>query len=391
MEDTDTQVSSNRPIRYFDHAATSWPKPPEVLDAVTRAMTEAGGNPGRGAHHLALAAARTVAAARTSVAVLLGVPDERDLIFVPGCTEALNLVLKGTLRAGDSVVVSAVEHNAVVRPLVVLAAAGVEVIRVAASSAGVIDPDDVERAVIAARPRVVVCQHASNVTGAIHPIGDIVDVAHAHGAAVVVDGAQGAGHLALDLGALGADAYACSGHKGLLGPQGVGVLYLAPGFDPDELVQGGSGGRSEDPAQPRLRPDRYEAGTGNTPGIAGLGAAARLLIERGDAIRVDERALTRRLLEALEDIPGLRVLGPSVHEVRVPVVSVVHNRVSPDEIAHALERRGGIAVRAGLHCSPWAHEAAGTLETGAVRFGLGYGLEDADVDAAIEIMREVCS
>lgn len=381
---------ADRRIRYFDHAATSWPKPPEVIEAITRAMAEAGGNPGRGAHALALAAARTVARSRATLARLLGAPDERDVVFLPGCTEALNLVLKGTLRPGDTVVVSSVEHNAVARPLAVLEQAGVTMVRVPAGPIGAVDAEDVERLVRTCSPRAVVCQHASNVTGAIQPIGDIVDIAHEAGAAVIVDGAQAAGHLPLDLAALGVDAYACSGHKGLLGPQGIGVLYLAPGFEPDELVQGGSGGRSEEPLQPRTRPDRYEAGTGNTPGAAGLEAAAALLLEHGAAIREHERRLTRELHDGLAAIDGLRVLGPLAHEARVPVVSIVHERVAPDEIAHALERRAGVAVRAGLHCSPGAHEAAGTLATGAVRFGIGYSTTAEDVEVALRTMREIC-
>lgn len=377
------------PVRYFDHAATSWPKPPQVLEAVNRAMTEAGGNPGRGAHRLALAAARTIAAARGSVARALHVPDERDLIFTSGCTHGLNLVLKGGLRPGDRVVVSAVEHNAVARPLALLADGGVELVRVPADAEGRVEADDFERLVALAPTRMVVCQHASNLTGAIQPVGDIADIAHEHGAVLVVDGAQAAGHLALDISALGADAYVVPGHKGLLGPQGVGALYLAPAFEPAEFMHGG-GGRSEDLGQPAARPDRYEAGTCNTPGIAGLGAGAEIALAHSEEIRISERALTRRLHEGLLELGELTVLGPPPGAPRAPVVSVTHERIAPDEIAFALDRRYGIAVRAGLHCTPWTHEACGTIETGAVRFGLGWGLTEDDVDFALEAMREIC-
>ncbi len=377
-------------IRYFDHAATSWPKPPVVSEAMVRTMVEAGGNPGRSAHALALESARAVEHARAAVASLLGIADTRDAIFVPGCTEAINLVLKGTLKHGDRVVVSSVEHNAVVRPLAVLESRGVKVVRVPADAAGRIDADEVEHAVMAAPTRMVVCQHASNVTGTIQHIGDMIDIAHDHGAVILVDGAQAAGHLPLDLTALGADAYAVPGHKGLLGPQGVGVLHLAPGFEPKEFVQGGSGGRSEEVAQPDARPDRYEAGTGNGPGIAGLGAAAEYLATNGDEIRAREQRLVRRLHEGLLAISGVTVLGPPPGDERAPVLSIVHERLAPDEIAFALDRRFGIAVRAGLHCSPWTHEAVGTLETGAVRFGLGWNLTDEDVDAALQAMTDIC-
>lgn len=378
-----------RRVVYFDHAATSWPKPQPVIDAVVRAMTDAGGNPGRSAHKLALAASRLILEARTDVAALLGVPDARDISFVPGCTTGLNLALKGLLKPGDRVIVGSTEHNAVVRPLHALAATGIRVDVVKADDAGRIDPYDIERALAEAPTRAVVCQHASNVLGTIQPVGDLADLAHEAGAVMIVDGAQGAGHIRLDLAALGADVYVSSGHKGLLGPQGVGVMYLAAGTEPAELTQGGGGMSSEDPVQPTARPDRYEAGTPNTPGIAGLAAAARLLSAEGDAIRAGEHRLTRMLHEALLEIPGLRVLGPPPAEERVPVVSVVHERVDADRIAFELDTRFGIAVRAGLHCAPWAHTTAGTEASGAVRFGLGYGVTEEDVLTALRAMREV--
>lgn len=378
-------------ITYFDHAATSWPKPQPVVDAVVYAMTTAGGNPGRAAHALALAASRLILQSRTDVAALLGVPDSKDLAFVPGCTFGLNLALKGLLKPGDRVVVGSTEHNSVARPLNSLAAQGVRVDVVAADEAGRIDPDSVERAVSQAPTRAVICQHASNVLGTIEPVGDLADIAHAVGALLIVDGAQAAGHLRLDLAALGADAYVASGHKGLLGPQGVGVLYLAPGVEPIELLQGGSGSDSEDPHQPKTRPDRYEAGTPNTPAVAGLGAAARYLLEHGETLRAEERRLTRMLHEGLLEIPGMRVLGPPPTEERVPVVSIVHDGLDADRIAFELDVTYKIAVRGGLHCAPWAHETAGTRQSGAVRFGIGYGVTAADIDYALASMRTVCA
>lgn len=376
-------------VIYFDHAATSWPKPPGVVEAMVSAMDSAGGNPDRGSHTLALAAGRTIAHARSEVARLLGVSDARDLVFTSGCTEALNLVLKGSLKRGDRVVIVSAEHNAVVRPLYTLVTRGVKVARVPVDAEGHVDIEDVERAVAAAPTRMVICQHASNVTGAIQAIADLADVAHEHGAVMVVDGAQAAGHLPVDCASLGVDAYAVAGHKGLLGPQGIGALYLAPDFQPTESLQGG-GGSSIEVTQPADRPDRYEAGTPNTPGIAGLGAGATLLLAEGQALMARERELTRRLHEGLLEIPGLRVLGPAPDVPRVPVLSVAHERTSSDEIAYVLDKRYGIAVRAGLHCSPWTHAAVGTLESGAVRFSLGWGLEDGAVDSALEAMHEIC-
>jgi selenocysteine lyase/cysteine desulfurase len=238
----------------------------------------------------------------------------------------------------------------------------------------------------------VVCQHASNVTGTIQPLGDIADIAHAAGALLLVDGAQGAGHLDVDVTALGADAYACSGHKALLGPQGIGLLYLRPGLDAEQLLEGGTGGSSSgDQVQPRERPDRYESGTPNTPGIAGLGAAVRMLIERGAEIRANEARLARRLREGLLEMPHVTLLGPGPGEESVPVVSFVSDTAAPDRIAFELDRGHGIAVRSGLHCAPWAHRAIGTGETGAVRFGIGWATTGDDIDAALRALRTVLS
>lgn len=385
-------MSPRRAMRYFDHAASSWPKPEPVIEAVTFAMRELGGNPGRGSYDLSLSTSRAIVEARRACAELLGVKDSRDLAFVPSCTYACNTMLKGLLAPGDRVVVGSTEHNAVVRPLAALSCQGVEVVVVDADPTGFVDPDDVERAVRASKTRAVVCQHASNVTGTIQPIGDMADIAHEHGALMLVDGAQAGGHLDLDIHAQGADAYALSGHKGLLGPQGVGLMYLAPGVEATPLVEGGTGGGSSAREEmPDERPDRYEAGTLNTPGIIGLGAAARFLSEHGEAQRAEESRLTRLLLDGLAEIPGLRVLGPAATVERVPVVSVVHESLDSDRFAFELDRSAGIACRPGLHCSSWAHRTVGTLESGALRFGIGWGIRAEDVEYLLEHVRRLAT
>lgn len=380
------------PAIYLDHAATSWPKPPEVIDAMVSAMRERGANPGRGAYAMALATSRLVFEARRDCATLLGVPDPRDLSFLSGCTEACNLMLKGILRPGDRVVVSSMEHNAVTRPLHVLAGEGVVVDVVRADSRGAVDAADVEAAVRAADTRAIVCQHASNVTGAVQPLPDLADIAHENGALLLVDGAQGAGHLDVDVVALGADAYAASGHKGLLGPQGIGLLYLRPGLDARELMQGGTGGGSSaDADQPAGRPERYEAGTPNTPGIAGLGAAARLLLERGGDIRAEESRLFAMLRDGLGSIRGVTVYAPEDGLPSVPALVITSDRLDPDRVAFLLDRSYGIAVRSGLHCAPWAHRTIGTLSTGALRLSVGYGSSEPDIVATLAAVRSVLS
>ena len=382
----------SRPVAYLDHGATSWPKPPVVVDAVVHALTDLGGNPGRGAYAMALDASRAIFEARRTCASVLGVPDPKNLLFQPSCTVGCNLMLKGVLRPGDRVVVGSTEHNAIVRPLAHLQRLGVEVAVVKADPVGLVDPDDIERAVREAPTRAVVCQHASNVTGTVQLIGDLADIAHEHGAVMLVDGAQGAGHLEIDIAALGVDAYATSGHKGMLGPQGIGLLYLAPDLDVDTQVEGGTGGSgSESTDMPAERPERYESGTANTPGIAGLGAAAAFIAADGAAQRSREGQLVTRLHEGILELGGFRVLGPPPGAPRVPVVSAVHESLDADRIAFALDRTYGIAVRAGLHCAPWAHETVGSLATGAVRFGVGWGNTEEHVDLAVRALGEMAS
>lgn len=375
---------------YLDHAASSWPKPPEVVEAVTEAVALYGGNPGRGAYRLAMAASRLIFEARADLARLLGVPDPRDLILNSGATAGTNLMLKGLLGPGDRVVTTSMEHNAVSRPLGVLAAGGVDVVVVRAEPDGTVDADAIESAVRGGPTRAVVCTHASNLTGSVQPIGDIADIAHDAGALMLVDGAQAAGHLPVDVVALGADAYAVSGHKGLLGPQGVGALYIAPHLEVSELIQGGTGSGHAQPAiHPEERPERYEAGTPNTPGIAGLGAAARVVAERGETQRAEEARLLRKLHEGVLGIGGFRALGPEPGVPKVPVLAVTHERIGADQLAFALDRRYGIATRAGLHCSPWAHDTLGTSEGGALRFGIGWGNTDEHIDAALGALGEL--
>ncbi len=297
-------------------------------------------------------------------------------------------MLFGLIKPGDRVIACPTEHNAVARPLNVLASRGVEVVLAEADDAGFVDVDAVEALLAEAPTRAVVCQHAGNVTGAIQHVADIADVAHEHGALMLVDGAQAGGHLPIDLGTLGADAWACSGHKGLLGPQGVGVLYLAPGCEPDELVFGGSGqGESEHPIGPQHAPRPLRGRHAEHARDRRAWARPRSgSSEHGAEQREHEAALVGRLVAGVRTMPGYRILGPGSDEPRVPVVSLVHEHAQADQLAFALDRRYGVAVRSGLHCAPWAHTSLGTIDTGALRLSVGFGLNEADVDLVIEAL-----
>lgn len=372
-----------RPI-YLDNAASAWPTPQSVVDEVVRAYG-IGGNPGRGAHAMAVEKSREVYRVRRETARLFGALHDRDILFQPGATQAMNLVLFGFLRPGMRVLVSSVEHNSVTRPLHRLSQLGVEVDEIPVDDWGTVHVEWVEQYLRRERVDAIVCQQGSNVSGALQPVADLADLAHEVGARMIVDGAQAGGHIEIDLVALGIDAWACSGHKGLMGPQGIGILYLDPSLDVEPLTYGGTGsGDAMSPADPHERPDAYEAGTQSFALTLGLGAAVKLHAEKGEELRATESRLARRLFRGLSDIPGIRILGPTDPEARLPLVSIVCDAVAPDRLAFELDKRYGIATRSGLHCSPSAHAQLGTLETGAVRFGVGPHNTEEEIDTAIE-------
>lgn len=374
---------------YLDNAATSYPKPPEVLDAITRCLTETGANPGRGAYPMALAASRVIFEARESLARLIGASDSADVIFTLNATDGLNLALKGLLRPGDRVVTTQIEHNAVSRPLSALAGHGVRVERARCASDGTLDLEHLE-SLTARDTRLIVTVHGSNVLGTILPVAEIGEIAKRHGVLHVVDAAQTAGTIPLDVGVLGADVVVFSGHKGLLGPMGTGAAWIIPDLNLRELRQGGTGGQSEMTSQPEHRPDRYESGTPNTPGIAGLGAAVRVVASQGvDKIAAREAALTKRLLEGLNAAERVTVYGPAPSAPRVPVVSINIEGVDAHEVAFLLDKEHGIAARAGLHCAPTAHEVMGTLQTGALRLGIGFYTTPEDIEAVLQAVSAI--
>ena len=371
---------------YLDNAASTCPKPEEVIQAVDDCLRSACANPGRGAHKAAVAAARIIFGTRQKAAALLGINDSADLVFTQNATDSLNLALHGYLRSGDHVVTSPVEHNAVLRPLKSMAARGVRITFTAADAAGRVSADDVLGA-LEPGTRLVVLSHASNVTGAILPVAEIAARLAERGVPLLVDAAQSAGSLPLKMAELPVGMLACTGHKGLLGPQGTGLLYIAPEIDLMTVRQGGTGTNAESEQDALGRPDRYESGTYNTPGIAGLGAAIDFLAAAGvQNLASHKAALTARLHEALAKMTGVTVYGPGLGEPRAPLVSFNIAGMTSAEAAARLDRDYDIASRAGLHCAPGAHRLMGTLKTGAVRLSIGpFNTEDEIEEAAAAV------
>ncbi len=377
---------------YLDNAATSWPKPPEVTQAVVRFMEQVGGNPGRAGHRLAVESGRIVYAARQAIADLFNFRDPMRVVLGANVTEALNLALHGLLRPGDHVVTSSMEHNSVMRPLRTLEAQGVAVTVVVCSPDGALDPCQIEAA-IRDNTTMIVLNHASNVVGTLLPVAQVGLIARRHGLLFLVDAAQTAGACALDMEGAAIDLLAFTGHKSLYGPMGTGGLIVGPRVDVEHLrplKQGGTGSRSEFEAQPAFLPDMCESGTPNVVGLAGLVAGVGWVRERGvEAIRAHEVSLTQRLIDGLLAIPGVRVYGSLVAERQTATVSFGIEGMEPSEAGLRLDEGHGIMCRAGLHCSPAAHRTIGTFPVGTVRFGLAAMNTTDEVDAALVAVRRL--
>lgn len=357
---------------YLDNAATSYPKPEQVYQAVNHALREVGASPGRGGHRRSLEAGRIMFLAREAVARLFSIPDSSRIIFTHNATGALNLALHGTLLAGDHVITTSMEHNSLLRPLHALRREGVEVTVVAAGPDGIVDPEQIRRAL---RPstRMLAVGHVSNVCGSIQPIAEIAAICRAAGALFLVDAAQSAGYIDLDVVSTGIDLLAAPGHKGLLGPPGTGLLYVAPAVALRPTVEGGTGTSSTSEEQPLTMPDGFEAGTHNLPGIAGLKAGVEFILERGiAAIRRHEQSLIMEAEQLLRRIPGVTIYGPKDPGLRASVLSFNLAGIDASLLAAQLDHDFDIAVRAGLHCAPQAHRTLGTLPEGTLRISPGW-------------------
>lgn len=371
-----------RPI-YLDNAATSHPKPETVYQAVNEAQ-RAGGSPGRGGHRLALAAGRRVLAAREALAALLGAPDASRVLFTSSCTDSLNLALKGLLCPGDHVVTTALEHNALRRPLGALERQGISVTWLPGGSDGRVNPDAI-RAALLPTTKLIAMAHASNVSGAIQPVAEIGELARQAGLCFLVDAAQTAGVLPIDMRQMGIHLLAAPGHKGLLGPQGTGILCVDPVVPLKPIREGGTGSRSSEQAQPEVFPEGFESGTLNLPGIAGLAAGVAFLQQEGvGRIRQLELGLTAQLVTGLSRIAGVTVYGPTNPAHRAAVVSFGIEGIDPGEVEELLDERFGVIGRAGLHCNPGCHAHLGTLAGGgAMRLSPGLFTTETDIADAV--------
>lgn len=355
-------------------------------------MERAGGNPGRSGHRLSVEAARVVYDAREAVAELFAMPDPLRVVFTLNATYALNTVIKAVAHPGDRVVTTGIEHNAAMRPLRALEAQGAILFVVPCHPDGTLDLEALAEA-LKQKTRLVVVNHASNVSGTLAPVAEVVRLAHAAGALVLIDAAQTAGTVPISFPALGADFLAFTGHKGLLGPPGTGGLLLSESCAVDALeplVRGGTGSRSESEVQPDELPDRFESGTPNGAGLAGLGAGVRWVLAKGvDAIRAREIHLARLLREGLASIPDVTVYGPADPAASTAVVSFTAKGHRVSEIGFRLDEEHGVLCRVGLHCAPAAHRTLGTFPEGTVRFAPGVFTSDEDCCAAVAAVAQV--
>ncbi|MFD2672205.1 aminotransferase class V-fold PLP-dependent enzyme [Marinicrinis sediminis] len=383
-------IKELKTLIYLDHAASSWPKPPEVAKAVYDTLTNCGANPGRGSHQMAVQAGRICFEARKQIARLLHVRNPNDIAFTMNTTMALNLAILGVVEAGDHVICTQLEHNSVRRPLERLKREkNVTLTYVEADEKGMVHPSEVEKA-IQPHTKLIVCNHSSNLLGSILPLEAIGEIAQKHGVLLLVDAAQTIGTIPIDVTALHIDMLAFPGHKGLLGPQGTGGLYIGPHVDLKPLLYGGTGSQSEAIDQPSVRPDRYESGTPNTPGLAGLAEGVKYVLKQGEeTIHEMEWELTQMTIAELSALPQVEVLGPARGEPRTGIVSFNVKGADSSEIAYILDRHYEIAVRSGYHCTPLAHEAARTKEWGAVRASFGAFSTSHDAEQLIQAVKQL--
>ena len=380
-------------VIYFDNAATSWPKPAQMIEAMTRFNESIGGNPGRSGHRLSIEAARAVYEARELAAEIIGAPDALSVAFTKNATEAINCVILGLLKPGDHVVTSSMEHNSVMRPLRFLDRQGVELSIIPCATTGELDPDDAMRT-MRRNTKAIIVTHASNVTGTLLPVNALAGIAHEHDALFVVDASQTAGCIPIDVIGTGIDILCFTGHKSLMGPQGTGGFYMRKGIEErlPPLMHGGTGSASEFEEQPDFLPDRFESGTPNAIGLSGLAAGIRFVLDTGiDHIREKEVRLTRQFIDGMRGIPDMTLYGPPDALQRTAVVSFNVRGISPSDLAFELDEQFAILSRPGLHCAPAAHRTIGTFPQGTVRFSFGFYTTEDEIKRGVEAVARLTS
>lgn len=378
-------VLVDRPLIYLDNAATSFPKIPGLLKEMLSTYARLGVSPGRGSYDLAVEALDYVTAVRGRVAAFFGAPDPQRVVFAANATDALNLAIQGLVGPRAHVVSTRLEHNSVLRPLFHLQERGwVEYDLAGFDASGVVDPSEIE-GLLRPNTRLVVVTHGSQVLGTVQPVAEIARVCRAHGVPLLVDAAQTAGQVPVDLRGTGASALAFTGHKALLGPSGSGGLVLAPDLEIASTRFGGTGIDSHSLRHTQEFPNRLEAGTLNLLGIIGLSLGLDQVQRAGlEPTHAREMALVRRLREGLLALPGVTVYSPPARDGDLPLLTCNVAGLVPDDVGAILDADYGIAVRTGLHCAPLVHAALGTGQQGSVRFSLGHLNTEADIDAAVE-------
>ena len=374
---------------YLDNAATSFPKPSQVTEAVEKTLRLNAANPGRGGHQLSLEAGRMVMECRETVARFFGIGDETRIAFTANATEAINLGLFGVLQPGDRVVTTSMEHNAVIRPLRALSQQGVEVVRVMADSLGFVDPEAIRQACLPGT-RLLVVNHCSNVTGTLQAIEEIGPWCRKQGIIFMVDAAQSAGIFPIDVEEMAIDLLAVPGHKSLLGPPGTGFLYVRQGLDLRPLLYGGTGNFSQSESQPVEMPERLESGTLNTIGLAGLKAGVEFLEDVGlKHVQTHDQELLIQLIDGLSSLENVSLYGPLGSEWHGGALSFNIKNIDPAMLGFRLDREYGICCRVGLHCAPAAHDTIGTLPEGTVRLSPGYFNTTDDIEQTLSALRTI--
>lgn len=380
---------------YLDNAATSFPKPQSVVAAMINYQQTIGASPGRSGHGRSIDAGRVIYETRDVLARLFHVDDPLCIALTKNSTEALNIVLQGGLKPGDHVMTSGMEHNSVMRPLRFLASRGVELSVIPCSPRGELDPDDIQKG-FRKNTKMIILTHASNVTGTILPLERVGAIIKEKGDVLFcVDAAQTAGALPIDVEKMSIDLLAFTGHKSLYGPQGTGGLYIRKGLEKriTPLMMGGTGSRSEFEEQPGFMPDKYESGTPNTIGFAGLSAGVAYVLEQTvEAIRAKEEQLTSRFLDQLIEFKDqVTVYGPNDASKQTAVISFNIKNVTPTDAALYFEENRRILCRPGLHCAPAAHRTIGAFPQGTIRFSFGFFNTEQDIDEAVNAIREFLS